>query len=74
VSLMLRLRLVECLRSLAIQVELLQAESEDADFWANRLITAARRSPERLVELRRSWSGTIGADGAFCQRTGGASL
>lgn len=51
VSLMLRLRLVECLRSLAIQVELLQAESEDADFWANRLITAARRSPERLVEL-----------------------
>jgi cellobiose phosphorylase len=51
VSLMLRLRLVECLRSLAIQVERLQNESEDADFWANRLITAARRSPERLVEL-----------------------
>ena len=51
VPLMLRLRLVECLRSLAIQVEQLQRESEEADFWANRLITGARRSPERLVGL-----------------------
>ncbi|MEQ1850376.1 MAG: glucoamylase family protein [Chthoniobacteraceae bacterium] len=51
IPLMLRLRLVECLRSLAIQVEQLQRESEDADFWANRLITGSRRSPERLVEL-----------------------
>ena len=51
VPLMLRLRLVECLRSLAIQVEQLQSQSEEADFWANRLITAVRRSPERLVEL-----------------------
>src|SRR5678816_3785658 len=51
VPLMLRLRLVECVRSLAIQVEQLQRESEEADFWANRLITGARRSPERLVEL-----------------------
>ncbi len=51
VPLMLRLRLVECARTLALQVERLQRESEDADFWANRLITGARRSPERLVEL-----------------------
>ncbi len=51
VPLMLRLRLVESLRTLAIQVEQLQRESEEADFWANRLITGARRSPERLVEL-----------------------
>ena len=51
VPLMLRLRLVECARTLAIQVEQLQRESEDADFWANRLITGARRSPERLVGL-----------------------
>ena len=51
IPLMLRLRLVEGLRSLAIQVEQLQSESEEADFWANRLITGARRSPERLVEL-----------------------
>ncbi len=51
VPLMLRLRLVECLRSLAIQVEQLQRESEQSDFWANRLITGVRRSPERLVEL-----------------------
>ena len=51
VPLMLRLRLVECLRSMAIQVEQLQRESEEADFWANRLITAVRRSPQRLVKL-----------------------
>jgi len=51
VPLMLRLRLVECARTLALEVEQLQRESEDADFWANRLITGARRSPERLVEL-----------------------
>ena len=48
---MLRLRLVECLRSLAIEVEQLQRGSEEADFWANRLITAARRSPERLLKM-----------------------
>ncbi|MEO8439167.1 MAG: glucoamylase family protein [Spartobacteria bacterium] len=46
---MLRLRLIECLRSLAIEVEQLQRGSEEADFWANRLIAAARRSPERLL-------------------------
>ncbi len=51
VPLMLRLRLVECLRSISLQVERLQRESEEAAFWANRLITAVRRSPERLVEL-----------------------
>ena len=48
---MLRLRLIECLRSLAIEVEQLQRGSEEADFWANRLITAARRSPERLLKM-----------------------
>ena len=51
VPLMLRLRLVECLRALAIQVEQQQSESEEADFWANRLITAVRHSPARLVEM-----------------------
>ena len=34
---MLRLRLVEGLRLLAIQVEQQQGESEEADFWANRV-------------------------------------
>ena len=48
---MLRLRLIECLRSLAIEVEQLQRGSEEADFWANRLITAARRSPEWLLKM-----------------------
>ncbi len=48
---MLRLRLIECLRSLAIEVEQVQRGSEQADFWASRLIAAARRSPERLLKM-----------------------
>ncbi len=48
---MLRLRLIEALRSLAIEVEQVQRGSEEADFWANRLIAAARRSPERLFKM-----------------------
>src|SRR5207253_37833 len=41
--LMLRLQLLECIRTLAIQVDQQQRESEEADFWANRLIVAALR-------------------------------
>ena len=46
---MLRLRLIECLRSLAIEVEQLQRGSEEADFWANRLITAAPAEPRTVA-------------------------
>ena len=49
--LMLRLQLLECLRTLAIQVEQQQSQSEEADFWANRLITAARHSSPRLLRM-----------------------
>ncbi|MGE5213398.1 MAG: GH36-type glycosyl hydrolase domain-containing protein [Nitrospirota bacterium] len=49
--LMLRLQLLECLRALAIQVEQQQRESEDADFWANRLIAAVRHSSPRLLKI-----------------------
>jgi len=49
--LMLRLQLLECLRVLAIQVEQQQSQSEEADFWANRLITAARHSSPRLLRM-----------------------
>ena len=49
--LMLRLQLLECLRALAIQVEQQQRESEEADFWANRLITAVRHSSPRLLKI-----------------------
>src|SRR5216117_1893359 len=49
--LMLRLQLLECLRALAIQVEQQQSQSEEADFWANRLITAARHSSPRLLRM-----------------------
>jgi hypothetical protein len=47
--LMLRLRMIECIRRLAIQVERREREREQADFWANRLLTAARQEPERLT-------------------------
>ena len=49
--LMLRLRLLECLRTLALQVEEHQSQSEQADFWANRLITAVRHSSPRLLRM-----------------------
>lgn len=51
VPLMLRLRLLECLRTLAIQIEQLQSQSEEADFWANRLITAARHDAPQLLKM-----------------------
>ena len=46
--LMLRLQLLDCLRALALQVEQQQSQSEEADFWANRLITAGRHGSPRL--------------------------
>ena len=49
--LMLRLKLLECLRALAMQVELQESQSEEADFWANRLITGARHSSSRLLRM-----------------------
>jgi len=49
--LMLRLQLLECIRVLAIQVDQQQRESEEADFWANRLITAVRHSSPRLLKI-----------------------
>jgi cellobiose phosphorylase len=49
--LMLRLQLLECLRALAIQVEQQQSQREEADFWANRLITAARHSSLQLLRM-----------------------
>jgi cyclic beta-1,2-glucan synthetase len=51
--LMLRLQLLESLRTIAIQVEQQQSQSEEADFWANRLITALRHGsapPLRIME------------------------
>jgi hypothetical protein len=47
--LMLRLQLLERLRALAIQIEQQQSQSEEADFWANRLITAVRHGSPRLL-------------------------
>jgi cellobiose phosphorylase len=49
--LMLRLQLLECIRTLALQVDQQQRESEEADFWANRLITAVRHSSPRLLKI-----------------------
>ena len=49
VPLMLRLRLIEQLRALSVQVDRRQHEREQADFWANRLLTAVRRDPDQLA-------------------------
>jgi len=49
--LMLRLQLLECLRTLAIQVEQQQSQSEEGDFWANRLITAVRHGSPQLLKM-----------------------
>jgi cyclic beta-1,2-glucan synthetase len=49
--LMLRLQLLEWLRTIAIQVEQQQSQSEEADFWANRLITAVRRDSPRSFRI-----------------------
>jgi cyclic beta-1,2-glucan synthetase len=49
--LMLRMQLLECLRTLAIQVEEQQRQSEEADFWANRLIAAGRHSSPQLFKI-----------------------
>jgi len=49
--LMLRLQSLESLRGVALQVEREQSLSEEADFWANRLITAARHSPPWLLKM-----------------------
>jgi cyclic beta-1,2-glucan synthetase len=49
--LMLRLQLLECLRTLAIQIEQQQSQSEEADFWANRLITAVRHGSPPLLKM-----------------------
>jgi cyclic beta-1,2-glucan synthetase len=47
--LMLEIALIEQLSRLAIEVDRLQSEHEHADFWANRLLTAARQAPDHLL-------------------------
>jgi cyclic beta-1,2-glucan synthetase len=47
--LMLRLALIENLARLAVAVDRKQHEHERADFWANRLLSAARRAPDSLL-------------------------
>src|SRR5258706_3058671 len=51
VPLMLRMRLIEALHVLSLAVYQRQRESQQATFWANRLLHAARRDPDRLLEL-----------------------
>ena len=73
--LMLRLQLLECLRTLAIQVEQQQNQSEQADFWANRLITAARHSSLQLLRIMEELVQRHSEPTAhFCERTDGTSL
>lgn len=48
---MLRLRLIEYLATLCVEVERRQSESEVAALWANRLLYTARLEPGRVPEL-----------------------
>ena len=49
--LMLRLRLIECLNVLALDIERRLREGEYACFWGNRLLNVSRREPERLKDF-----------------------
>ncbi|MBX6771433.1 MAG: hypothetical protein IRY83_06890, partial [Chloroflexi bacterium] len=49
--LMLRLALIEQLSHLAVEVDRRQSDHERADFWANRLLNAARRAPDLLLVM-----------------------
>ncbi|HWA84286.1 MAG TPA: hypothetical protein VG820_12655, partial [Fimbriimonadaceae bacterium] len=48
---MIRLRLIEFLTALGVDVERRQIESEKVAFWANRLLYTARRQPDRMPEV-----------------------
>lgn len=49
--LMLRFRLIECLHSLALQIERRLLEGEQASFWGNRFLVVSRREPDRVNEM-----------------------
>ena len=49
--LMLRLRLIECVQFLAVEIERRLREGELACFWGNRLLNVARRQPERIPKF-----------------------
>lgn len=49
--LMLRLRLVECIETLGLEIDKRLRDGELANFWGNRLLNAARREPDRLESL-----------------------
>jgi cyclic beta-1,2-glucan synthetase len=49
--LMLRIGLIDSLRQLVEQVSKRLRENEIADFWSNRLLTFARRDPDRLFSI-----------------------
>jgi cyclic beta-1,2-glucan synthetase len=51
--LMMRLVLLQSLRDLSELTSLRQHEKEMADFWANRLLHAARRDPEQFEKILR---------------------
>lgn len=51
--LILRLRLVELVQSLAVEIDRRMREGESASFWGNRLLQAARREPDLLPSILR---------------------
>lgn len=49
--LMLRLRLIECLNVLALDIDRRLKEGENASFWGNRLLNVSKREPEKLNDF-----------------------
>lgn len=47
-QLMLKFRLIECIKSLAENFDRRMSEGEYASFWGNRLLNVAKREPEKL--------------------------
>lgn len=58
--LMMRLRILEWVQCLAVQIDRRMREGELASFWGNRLLNAARREPEHLHKIFADLTSEIG--------------
>ncbi len=56
IPLMLRLRLVECVESLSIEIENQMREEELTRFWGYQILKIARSNPEKIQDVLKSLS------------------
>lgn len=57
--LILKLRLIECLQYLALDIIKRHRESQEADFWANRILSCIRQDPEHVYLILSALSKAI---------------